>query len=182
MTKELNSLEARVEGDQGEGDQSEAFVEFLSSMKKSRESLKHMRILWFSDSEVRPVNYQLFNSLKILCLDFSSLLPFRDGIGKHLPSNPMTIYISYYCVNDSEPQVTDLGEELLLVKLLTTREPPNLKTVGVPMGRWDTNHEEVLSFRSKKLWEKRWKELKELEMFTSGRALLQLLKPRKNRE
>lgn len=50
------------------------------------------------------------------------------------------------------------------------------------MGRWDPKYEEAVSTRSKELWVLRRKQLQELEMFTSGKVSLQLLKPREIRE
>ena len=85
-------------------------------------------------------------------------------------------------MNDSQPQNGDYEEDTILPHLLISRHIPHLKAVGVPMGCWDQNYEEAVSTRSEELWVERRKQLHELEMFTSGKVLLQLLKPREIRE
>jgi len=182
VTKELNSLEVRVNANRREEDESDVFSWSLTSPEKSRDSLKQMRVSGLSDPEVGTVDYQLFNSLKILCLDLRSLINLSAETDQHLPLSLRVIYFPCYNVDDSQPVYSDFVEEILLVKILRARNFPNLETVGVPRGRWDAKYTEVASTKNKELWEDRREELLELELFTSGRVLLQLLKPREIRE
>lgn len=71
-------------------------------------------------------------------------------------------------------------EEGGLFNLLVRGEIPNLKGVGVPSFCWNYNYEEVAF--NQELWAYRRRQLQGLEMFTSGKVSLQLLKPREIHE
>ena len=85
-------------------------------------------------------------------------------------------------MDNSQSQDGDYEEDTVLASLLISRHFPNLKAVAVPMGCWNQNYEEAASTRSKELWVERRKELQELEMFTSEKVSLQLLKPGETRK
>jgi len=89
-------------------------------------------------------------------------------------------------LNHLEKKGIDVGEgkgdEVFLRQLLKSRNDPNLKTVAVPTSCWDFRNKETVSSRNKELWREARKTSVELERFTSGRVLSQLLKAREIHE
>lgn len=134
MTKGLSSLEIINTGDQREGDKSQPFSAALSTLESSQGSLKHLRILGFDGSpDARFVNYGVFQTLKLLSLDYSSLGHLATKPHQQLPSSLNVIYFLLYSFDDTEPQPRDLKEERFLLELITSRNIPNFKIVAVPM-------------------------------------------------
>ena len=125
--------------------------------------------------EPKVVDYSRFKQLRFICLDYDSLDNLFERPRQRPPPSLNAIYFPFYFADHSQ-------EDAILAEGLTSRHVPNLNTVGLPMGCWDQNNEEAESTRSKELWVERRKQLQELEMFTSGRVLLRLLKPREIRE
>ena len=133
-------------------------------------------------SELKVVDYSLFKQLRVICFGYNSLGRLVSRPQQQLLPSLNVICFPFYIVDNSQPQNGDYEEDIFVAQLLTSRHIPNLKTVGAPMGCWNQRFEAAVSTRSKELWVGRRKELQELEVFTSGKVSLQLLKPGETRK
>ena len=154
-------------------DGSKASTNFLIHLHKSHHSLRHLRLMGGFNKVGRfdRCLYNLFRDVRVLTLDLLTLKFLFEHPCIALPSSLEILCLPGYCLG--WPDV--FLEDIILAPLLQCQSLPRLKEVAVPSRATGFDGEEADSSRQM-AWAERRKQLRESEIFTSGKVKLTELK------
>lgn len=188
-TNQLDALEIFIDpSNVREGDHSQVLLDCLSALPRSRNSLRHLRLLGgITVQESHSLwNAGFFQVLRVLTMDANAMIAFSHF---DLPQSIEILHLPYYFIGQAESAPEDEEEEFQEYKLIRDmidhKCQPRfdcLKEVVLPSSLIGFDGERIVSPQWTQLWAQSRRELERSNVIQTGKVKLRTVEVGENGE